>query len=77
MSENNLEPGVFDVPPEHIVLSSGGRNWHGLDAAEIIHPLDDFSVPALPRHILVFNLGTPMAAIERRSGRAGHLGTTA
>ena len=45
---------------------------HG-DAAEILHPLDDFASPALPRHTLVFNLGTPMKATERRTGRAGRL----
>lgn len=64
--------GVLDVPPEHVVTASGGR-WHGFEAAEIVHPVDDFSVPALPRHVLVFNLGTPMEATERRSSRSGRL----
>jgi AraC family transcriptional regulator len=64
----------WDVPLEQIVGSSGGRGWRGLDAAEIVHPVDDFAVPALPRHVLVFNLGTPMAATERHTGHAGHLG---
>jgi AraC family transcriptional regulator len=64
---------VLDVPPEHVIRSSIGAHWHGVDAAEIVHPLDDFAVPALPRHVLVFNLGTPMAATERRSGLAGRL----
>jgi AraC family transcriptional regulator len=64
----------WDVPSEQIVRSSEGRGWRGLDAAEIVHPLDDFVVPALPRHVLVLNLGTPMAATERRTGHAGQLG---
>ena len=74
MPEDEAVAGVLDVPSEQVVLSSAGRHWHGLDAAEIVHPVDDFAVPALPRHVLVFNLGTPMGATERRSGRAGQLG---
>jgi AraC family transcriptional regulator len=74
MPEDEAVAGVLDVPAEHVVLSSAGRRWHGLDVAEIVHPVDDFAVPALPRHVLVFNLGTPMGATERRSGRAGQLG---
>lgn len=65
--------GVLDVPPEHVVVASGGR-WQGLDAAEVVHPQDDFVSPAVPRHMLVFNLGTPMQATEQRSGHAGRLG---
>lgn len=65
---------TWDVPLTDIVRSSGGRSWRGLDAAEIVHPADDFAVPALPRHVLVFNLGTPMAATETRTGHAGQLG---
>ena len=74
MPEDAAAAAVWDVPAEHVVLSSADRRWRGLDAAEILHPLDEFAVPALPRHVLVFNLGTPMEATERRSGRAGHLG---
>jgi AraC family transcriptional regulator len=66
---------VFDVPLEHIVQSSSGKGWHGLDVAEIIHPLDDFALPALPRHILVINLSAPSTIQERLAGRQGHLGT--
>src|SRR6266567_8074742 len=66
---------MFDVPPEHIVLSSSGRGWHGLDVAEIIHPLDDFALPALARHILVINLSPPSTIQERLAGRQGQLGT--
>src|SRR5690242_17877952 len=72
--ENTPEP-VFDVPLEHIVQSSSGKGWHGLDVAEIIHPLDDFALPALPRHILVINLSPPSTIHERLAGRQGHLGT--
>src|SRR5436305_1563602 len=43
---------VLDVPPEHVIRSSIGAHWQGVDAAEIVHPLDDFAVPALPRHVL-------------------------
>jgi AraC family transcriptional regulator len=64
---------VADVPPEHVLRSSRGLGWRGIDAAEIVHPLDDFATPAVDRHVLVFNIGTPMDAAERRSGRAGHL----
>jgi len=72
--ESNHET-VFDVPLEHIVQSSSGKGWHGLDVAEIIHPLDDFALPALPRHILVINLSAPSTIHERRACRQGHLGT--
>ena len=72
--ESNRET-VFDVPLEHIVQSSSGKGWHGLDVAEIIHPLDDFALPALPRHILVINLSAPSTIQERLAGRQGHLGT--
>jgi len=65
---------MWDVPVEHIVASSSGRGWDGVDAAEVLHPVDDFTIPAVRRHVLVLNLGTPMAATERRSGRAGFLG---
>ncbi len=66
---------VFDVPPDHIVRSSKGKGWHGIDLAEIVHPLDDFALPANPRHVLVVNLGAPTEIRERRAGRQGHLGT--
>jgi AraC family transcriptional regulator len=66
---------AFDVPPEHIVRSSKGKGWNGVDAAEIVHPLDDFALPAIARHVLVVNLGVPTEIRERRRGRQGHLGT--
>jgi AraC family transcriptional regulator len=66
---------VFDVPSEQIIQSSRGKNWNGVDAAEIVHPLDDFALPAIPRHILVVNLGAPSIIYERRNGSKGHLGT--
>src|SRR5437867_7478746 len=53
--ESNHET-VFDVPLEHIIQSSSGKGWNGLDVAEVIHPLDDFALPAIPRHVLVINL---------------------
>ena len=65
----------FDVPPEHIIQSSRGKDWHGVDIAEIIHPLDDFALPAIPRHVLVVNLGPPSEVKERLVGRQGHLAT--
>ena len=73
--EESTHETMFDVPPEHIVLSSSGRGWHGLDVAEIIHPLDDFALPALARHILVINLSPFSIIQERLAGRQGHLGT--
>jgi AraC family transcriptional regulator len=73
--ESDRQDTVFDVPPEHIVQSSRGKGWDGLDIAEVIHPLDDFALPALPRHILVINLGAPSEIQERLVGRQGHLGT--
>jgi AraC family transcriptional regulator len=72
--KSNLD-NAFDVPPEHIVQSSRGKGWQGLDVAEIIHPLDDFALPALSRHILVINLSPPATIQERLAGRQGHLGT--
>src|SRR5258708_39344904 len=66
---------AFDVPPEHIVQSSSGKGWQGLDVAEIIHPLADFALPALSRPILVINLSPPTTIPERLAGRSRHLGT--
>ena len=73
--EESTHETVFDVPLEHIVQSSSGKGWHGLDVAEIIHPLDDFALPALARHILVINLSPPSIIHERLAGRQGHLET--
>ena len=64
-----------DVRPEHVLLSSSGRGWSGVDAAEIHHPQDDFRTPAIPRHVLVVNLGSPFAAKETLRGREGYLGS--
>src|SRR5258708_26411593 len=66
---------AFDVPPEHIMQSSSGKGWQGLDVAEIIHPLADFALPARSRPILVINLIPPPTIQERRAGRQGHPGT--
>jgi AraC family transcriptional regulator len=71
--ENEAEP-CFDVPDEHIVQSSRGKGWQGIGIAEIVHPLDDFTLPAIPHHILVVNLSEPAEIHERRAGRQGHLG---
>ncbi len=65
----------FEVPPEHIVRSSEGRDWNGVDIAEIVHPQDDFALPAIARHVLVINLGAPTEAQEHLAGRQGRLGT--
>src|SRR3989440_6668957 len=73
--EDGIQETVFDVPPEHIIQSSSGRGWNGLDVAEVIHPLDDFALPAIPRHVLVINLGSPSEIKEHLVGRQGHLGT--
>lgn len=73
--EDGRQDTVFDVPPEHILQSSSGRGWNGLDVAEIIHPLDDFALPAIARHVLVINLGPPSEIKEQLVGRQGHLGT--
>jgi len=40
-----------------------------------VHLLDDFALPALPRHLLVVNLGAPSGVQERLVGRQGQLGT--
>jgi AraC family transcriptional regulator len=64
-----------DVPPEHVLLSSSGRGWSGVDAAEIQHPQDDFGTPAIPRHVLVVNLGNPFDVKETIRGREGYLGS--
>ena len=74
-AEDDVSQAAFDVPPEHIVQSSRGKGWHGVDIAEIVHPLDDFALPAIDRHVLVVNLGVPTELKERRAGRQGHLGT--
>lgn len=64
----------WDVPVEHLATSSYAAAWGGLDAAEVVHPEDDFTVPAFARHLVVFNLATTMAAVERRADRATQLG---
>jgi AraC family transcriptional regulator len=75
-AENSRLPRpIFDVPPEHIVRSSKDKAWDGFDVAEIIHPLDDFALPAIPRHILVVNLSAPTTIHERLGGQQSHLGT--
>ena len=73
--ESDRYDTVFDVPPEHIVQSSSGKGWNELDVAEVIHPLDDFALPALPRHVLVVNLGSPSQIQEQFVGHQGHLET--
>jgi AraC family transcriptional regulator len=73
--EGDRHGAAFDVPPEHIVQSSRGKGWNELDVAEVIHPLDDFALPALPRHVLVINLGSPSELQEHLVGRQGHLET--
>ncbi|CAA9580753.1 MAG: hypothetical protein AVDCRST_MAG88-3311 [uncultured Thermomicrobiales bacterium] len=65
MPEDEPATRAWDVPDEQIVRSSGGRGGHGLDAAEVLRSDDDFTTPALPRHMLVFNLGTAMEATDR------------
>src|SRR5215470_17498480 len=72
-TEGGVAEAAFDVPPEHIVQSSRGKGWQGIDIAEVIHPLDDFALPAIPRHVLVVNLGSPTEIRERLVGREGHL----
>ena len=74
-SERSIEEPSFDVPPEHIIQSSRGKDWKGVDIAEVVHPLDDFDVPAIDRHVLVVNLASPSGLHERVIGRQGHLGT--
>ena len=76
MAENRPATGEApDVPPEHVLLSSSGRSWSGVDAAEVHHPQDDFGTPAIPRHVLVVNLGSPFDAKETLRGREGYLGS--
>jgi AraC family transcriptional regulator len=55
------------------VLSSSGRGWSGVDAAEVHHPRDDFGLPAIPYHVLVVNLGSPFKVKERLRGRQGYM----
>lgn len=55
------------------MLSSNGRGWSGIDAAEVHHPQDDFGLPAIPRHVLVVNLASPFEAKERLRGREGYM----
>ncbi len=64
-----------DVPPEHVLLSSSGQGWSGVDAAEIHHPQDDFGTPAIPYHVLVVNLGHPFDAKESLRGQEGYMGS--
>jgi AraC family transcriptional regulator len=73
--QGSIPEPSFDVPSEHIVQSSRGKDWKGVDIAEIVHPLDDFALPAINRHVLVINLGSPSGLQEQLIGRQGHLGT--
>lgn len=73
--EDSIPAPVFDVPSEHIIQSSRAKDWDGVDIAEIVHPLDDFALPPIPRHVLVVNLSSPSEVREQRVGRHGHLGT--
>jgi AraC family transcriptional regulator len=57
-----------------VVSFSGERGWDGVDAAEVVHPEDDFGLPAVPRHVVVVNLGSSFGARERLRGREGHMG---
>ncbi len=34
--EDGIQETVFDVPPEHIIQSSSGRGWNGLDVAGML-----------------------------------------
>ncbi|GCE06933.1 helix-turn-helix domain-containing protein [Dictyobacter aurantiacus] len=74
VKDDSLER-TFDVPPEHIIQSSSGKGWNALDIAEVIHPHDDFVLPAIPRHVLVVNLGSPSQIREQYVGRQGLLKT--
>lgn len=73
--EGKVAEAIFEVPPEQIIRSSKDRGWNGVDVAEIVHPCDDFALPAIPRHVLVINLGSPAEIQEQLFGRQGHLGT--
>ncbi len=66
----------WDVPDDQIVRSTARLGWRGLQAAEILHPDDEFHVPPFERHIAVLNLGKPMEAHEANTGRNGRLGQT-
>lgn len=68
------EHDIFEVPPEQIIRSSKDKGWNSVDIAEIVHPDDDFVLPAIPRHVLVVNLGSPAEIREQLIGRQGHLG---
>ncbi|GCE23011.1 AraC family ligand binding domain-containing protein [Dictyobacter kobayashii] len=73
--KDDFSERTLDVPPEHIVQSSSGMGWNGLDIAEVVHPHDDFALPAIPRHVLVINLGPPAKIQEHLVGRQAHLKT--
>jgi AraC family transcriptional regulator len=73
--DESRQETAFEVPSEHIVRSSNGKDWNGVDIAEIVHPQDDFALPAIARHVLVINLGAPTQAQEHLAGRQGRLGT--
>lgn len=40
----------------------------------MVHPEDDFGLPAVPRHVIVVNLGSSFGAEERLRGREGRIG---
>ena len=73
--KDDFSERTLDVPPEHIVQSSSGKGWNELDVAEVIHPLDDFALPAIPRHVLVINLGSPSEIQEQLVRRQTQLET--
>ncbi|SRR5579883_1558090 len=72
-TQQTTDEALFDVPFEQMVLSSRGQGWHGFDAAEVHHPCDHFALPAIPRHVLVINLGSAHSLQEHVASRQGSL----
>ncbi len=55
------------------IASSHGRGWEGIEVEEVVHQVDDFSLPATSRHLLVFHLDRSLEVAEHRYGQRGIL----
>lgn len=62
-----------EIAGQMTVASSSDRGWDGIEVEEVVHQVDDFSIPAATRHLLVFHLDRPLEAAERRHRRGGVL----
>jgi len=64
MSENDAA-----TPELPSVLAGEGRAWRHVGAARLRRTVDEISLPALPEHVVLVNLGRPYRLEEKLDGR--------